>query len=166
MNLYDIATDYVQLQQLVEEIEGSGEEIDESLASAFEAANGDLKAKTDAVLKMVRNFEARAEMLANEAKVFQKKAKSAATGADRLRNMLKRIMVMHNLERIRTDRFTVSTCKTSKPRVSFNIERMPPQYLKQVYIIDPDRKAEATSEAIINEPEWASVEHGSHLRIS
>ena len=166
MNLYDIATDYIQLQQLVEEIEGSGEEIDSSLSSAFEAANGDLKTKTDAVLKMVRNYEARAEMLAAEAKVFQKKARSAALGAERLRNMLKRIMTLHNLEKIRTDRFTVSSCKSSRPKVSFNLERMPPQYLKQVYIIDPERKDEATTEAIINEPEWAVVEHGSHIRIS
>ncbi len=166
MNLYDIATDYVQLQQLVEEIEGSGEEIDESLASAFEAANGDLKAKTDAVLKMIRNYEAKSLMLANEAKVFQKKAKSAEKGADRLRGMLQRILALHNLEKIKTDRFMVSSCKSSKPRVSFDIEKMPRQYLKQVWIIDPERKAEAATEAAINEPEWATVEHGTHLRIS
>jgi hypothetical protein len=166
VNLYDIATDYVQLQQLVEEIEGSGEEIDESLASAFEAANGDLKAKTDAVLKMIRNYEAKSLMLANEAKVFQKKAKSAEKGADRLRGMLKRILTMYSLEKIKTDRFTVSSCKSSRPRVSFNIEKMPQQYLKQVWIIDPDRKEEAATEAAINEPEWATVEHGTHLRIS
>ncbi len=166
MNLYDIATDYIQLQQLVEEIEGSGEEIDASLASAFEAANGDLKAKTDAVLKMVRNYEAKSAMLAAEAKVFQRKAKSAAMGAERLRNMLKRIMQLHKLEKIKTDLFTVSSCRSSQPRVSFNIEKMPEQYLKQVWIIDPERKKEATTEASINEPEWATVEHGSHLRIS
>ncbi len=166
MNLYDIATDYIQLQRLVEEIEGCGEEIDESLASAFEAANGDLKAKTDAVLKMVRNYEARAEMLREESKVFMKKARSASMGADRLRGMLQRIMQMHSLKKIQTDCFTVSACKSSRPRVDFNIERMPQQYLKQVWIIDPERKDEAIAEATVNEPEWATVKHGTHLRIT
>jgi hypothetical protein len=60
----------------------------------------------------------------------------------------------------------VSSCKSSRPKVSFNLEQMPGQYLKQVFIIDPDRKDEATTEAIINEPEWATVDHGTHLRIT
>ena len=55
---------------------------------------------------------------------------------------------------------------SAKCRVDYDITRMPDRFLKQVWVIDPDQKDEARAEALATEPEWATIDHGTTLRIS
>ncbi len=167
MNLYEVAAEYAQLDSLISELEGApGEEIDESLQAAFQQAQGTMKQKVDSVLKLIRNADADADSAGVEAARFKKRSSVARNKADRLRSLLKRVMTHGNIANIKTDNFTVSSYQTPSPRVEYHIEKMPKHYLKQVWVIDPEHKEEARSEAILVEPEWANVVRSTSLRIS
>jgi hypothetical protein len=167
MNLYDVAMEYAQLEELITELDGqSGETVDESLHAAFRHAEGSLKDKVDGVLKLIRNAETDSDRFAEESNRFRKRSQVARNKAGRFRRLLKLVMRTNGMAKIETDNFTVSHFDSAKCRVDYDITRMPDRFLKQVWVIDPDQKDEARAEALATEPEWATIDHGTTLRIS
>lgn len=166
MNLYDVASEYNQLEQLIAELEGeSGESVDESLHAAFQTTSGTLKQKVDAVLKLIRNAETDSDRFAEEANRYKKRSQTAQNKAGRFRRLLKQVMTINNMAKIDTDNFSVSHFDSAKCRVNYTVERMPRRFLKQVWIIDPELKDEARAEALAVEPDWAAIERGTTLLI-
>ena len=81
MNLYDVAMEYAQLEELITELDGqSGETVDESLHAAFRHAEGSLKDKVDGVLKLIRNAETDSDRFAEESNRFRKRSQVALHG--------------------------------------------------------------------------------------
>lgn len=101
--LYEL-TDYLQqVQDLLEQ----GEDVQDTL-EAIEMA---FEEKVEGIVKVIRNFEARAEAKKNEAKRLREQAEVDLNHAQRLKEYLRYELQKVGKQKVQTDLFTVSIRK-------------------------------------------------------
>src|SRR5690625_1538193 len=86
MKLYELEQQFHYLVEAIEEAEDA--EVREILQSAFEQLGHDLGKKIETLVKIMRNYEGEAEMIATERKELQKKERAASNKAARIKELI------------------------------------------------------------------------------
>lgn len=84
--LYEIAEDFRAVEEAL--LEAEDEELKEILKSSLETVEGELEAKLEGMVKLMKNFEAEAEMFKAEEKRLQAKKQAAQKRADSIKEYM------------------------------------------------------------------------------
>ena len=120
MNLFKIEQEYKALQELTEDIEfnpETGEIIDNSelIKQLFdELSNDKLEVKLENIMYIIKELEVSQAALKDEAKRLNEKAKVLENRSNKLREMIKNVMVISNQDKIKTDKFNFSVKRVEK----------------------------------------------------
>lgn len=120
MNLFKIEQEYKALQELTEDIEfnpETGEIIDNSelIKQLFdELSNDKLEVKLENIMYIIKELEVSQGALKDEAKRLNEKAKVLENRSNKLREMIKNVMVISNQDKIKTDKFNFSVKRVEK----------------------------------------------------
>lgn len=144
-SLYAISEDLLALDAILDDSDG---EITEAAASALEqwfAELGDKRdAKVDGYVAVIRTYEARAQNKRDEASRLEKRADIDENKAKRLRERLRDFLVLHDLKKIETSRFTVSVQLSGGVRAMSKlppVDDLPLEFVKTVTTSSPDTDA-------------------------
>lgn len=113
--------------------EGASEELLQQVVDDY-FGTGDMASKVDGYCALIRDMEAQAEVVRQEAARLQARAKSFEGNADRLRSTLRWVMIRRELERIKTAKNTVYL---SKPVPRVHVE--PWAQLPERYVVTTTR---------------------------
>ena len=120
MNLFKIEQEYKALKELTEDIEfnpETGEVIDNSelIKQLFdELSNDKLEVKLENIMYIIKELEVSQTALKDEAKRLSEKAKVLENRSNKLREMIKNVMVISNQDKIKTDKFNFSIKRVEK----------------------------------------------------
>lgn len=146
-SLYKITDDILQIYNLFDNaVDENGEPRDltpeeaETLASWFKVSEDEFKTKFDSYCRLIKNFKITAENIDSERKSYKdeldrlsKRAKSAASHADRLKDALYTAMYAIKCDKFKSEFFTATiqnTADTIKPREGSDLNNVPEKYLK------------------------------------
>ncbi len=163
--LYEIANDFKFLLDLLDT--ETPEEQDESITEAMEHSQLALEVKTEAVVMMMRELEARADARLKEAEFHKRRAEVAANSARRLKDYLHDVMRTIDQLELAAGRFTVNRVRNGgRPPVDFDAALLPERFREVKEVVSWDYDA-ARKEALENpDVEWAHIgERGEHIRI-
>ena len=114
-SLFNIGQEFHALYELADTVEynqETGEIIDnsETLKELFdELSDEKLEVKLENVMYIIKEMEVSQKALKDEAKRLTEKAKVFENRAERLRDMIKNVMVISGQAKIKTDKFSFST---------------------------------------------------------
>lgn len=139
--LYDLEPQYVNLWRLFE----SGQEIDPiqlaEIVSAISAAPpGEVDQKIENLAHWIKELELNAELPRKEAKRLSDRARGYEELAERLRNVLQKVMDAIGVERVSSPLTTIRVQKGPPSVVSVDMSSLPSSLKKQP-VIEPDKKA-------------------------
>lgn len=137
MNLYELNQEYRKAFDAITVDEETGEIIGEE---ALDAITGDLRQKWEAYGIVVKELEADAAALKEEADRLYYRMKVAKKKADYLKNTLSASMQLAGDTELKTSRVAV----TFRKSVSVNIideDLLPKRFLRRKQIIEPDKTA-------------------------
>lgn len=100
MRLYEIPAAYHQLDQLAQE----GEDVSAALA----VLDGELAAKAEAVIYVLRNLDAESDAYASEIKRLTERKRTSEANAERLRGYVRSSMETSGIQRIKAGTFSVT----------------------------------------------------------
>ena len=107
MNLYELTSDYLYLQHLLEDPDEDAEAIESVMANI----KGELEAKADGYAKVIRNMEGSLAAVKAEQERLANKKNILELGIKRLKENLQASMVSMNKRKIETDLFKFSIQK-------------------------------------------------------
>lgn len=120
ISLFQIEQEYCALHQLSQEIDfdsESGEIIDNSelIKQLFdELSNDKLEVKLENIMYIIKELEVSQTALKDEAKRLNEKAKVLENRSNKLREMIKNVIVISNQDKIKTDKFNFSVKRVEK----------------------------------------------------
>lgn len=159
-NIYELESSFDLIWNLIE-----GEVMDESeLDDAFTNLVDDTKDKFENCCKYIKNVDSDIEGIDAEIERLQAKKKSLTNGKDRLKALMKRVLVKMGEKKLPCGTFTVSR-QNNPERVVVDeqyIENIPEKYLKQK---DPEIDRKAMKDVLENgtEEEKKELEGIAHL---
>lgn len=133
-----LATDYANLQQLVET---SDELTPEMIADTLEGIEGELADKLDAVYSHVRNLQGQAKTCGDEAARLSARAKSFNNKADSIRKFVLSCILAAGKDGIKTAKNTFTARAGSESVVVDNAEMLPDDLVNVTTDVAPDKKA-------------------------
>nr|WP_026676745.1 siphovirus Gp157 family protein [Fictibacillus gelatini] len=157
MKLYELAHNYMQIQNMIEEGET------ESLRDTLESIEDAIEDKAENIAKMVQSFNVECEAIKAEEKRLADRRKALETKVNGLKQYLQEQLELAGLNKIKRPTITISIQK-NPPSVSIPDEsKVPSQYL----IMQPKINKKLILEHLKNghEYEWASIHQGKSLRI-
>lgn len=104
MNLYEVTSDYLQLQQMIED----GEDIPEDLLNNVSDA---VEAKADGYARVIRNMEAQISVFKAEENLMADKRKRIEKGVEKLKQNLQNAMIATGKRKFKTNLFSFSIQK-------------------------------------------------------
>jgi membrane-associated HD superfamily phosphohydrolase len=147
MNLYEIEESIKDIFDMIEENEGQYD--DEQLLEVWESLDEDLKAKVDSWCKVIKNFKADEEKIAEEIERLKAKKKSAVNAQIRMKNALCNVLRALQMDKVKTAMFSVYSLKDNS---------------KLVYdssLIGDEYKVEYTSKKIDEKAIKTALENGT-----
>lgn len=108
-SLYDISVEYSALVQELIDVEG---ELTPELEYALQINKDELHKKAEAYALRILDFEGQAELVKVEIARLQKRAQQFQNTADKLRDIIKSAMLQFEVEKIKTERVTLSFRKS------------------------------------------------------
>jgi septal ring factor EnvC (AmiA/AmiB activator) len=115
MNLYEIEESIKDIFDMIEENEGQYD--DEQLLKVWESLDEDLKAKVDSWCKVIKNFKADEEKIAEEIERLKAKKKSAVNAQIRMKNALCKVLRALQMDKVKTAMFSVYSLKDNSKLV-------------------------------------------------
>ena len=139
-SLYEISQALHNVKDILDNAENLDEETIQNLTEALGSVEMNFHEKAENIVKMVKSYEAEAEVIDVEIKRLMARKKTAQNKAETLRAGLKGSMEVHGIDNINSVLFKIAL---SKPRVGgLNItipaEELPQEY--QVVTITPNKK--------------------------
>ena len=139
-SLYEISQALHNVKDILDNAENLDEETIQNLTEALGSVEMNFHEKAENIVKMVKSYEAEAEVIDVEIKRLMARKKTAQNKAETLRAGLKGSMEVHGIDNINSVLFKIAL---SKPRVGgLNItipaEELPQEY--QVVAITPNKK--------------------------
>lgn len=145
VSLYAISEDLLALDSILDETDG---EITEAAAAALDhwfMELGDKRdAKVDGYVAVIRTYEARAQNKRDEAARLEQRADVDDNKAKRLKERLRDFLVLHDLKKLETSRFTVSVQANGGKRaltMTAGVDDLPLEFVKTVTTSSPDTDA-------------------------
>lgn len=107
MNLYEITSDFLTLQQMLED----PDEDPQVVADTLEAVEGELEYKAENYAKVIRNLEGNVVVIKTEVDRLTAKKKSCEAGIKRLKEDLQQAMILTGKRKFKTDLFSFNIQK-------------------------------------------------------
>ncbi|WP_458397859.1 siphovirus Gp157 family protein [Anaerotignum sp.] len=107
MNLYELTTDFLHLQQILEDPETDSEEIEAYMAEV----ESEIEKKADGYAMVIRNMEGSLLAVKSEIERLTAKKNLLEAGISRLKNNLKESMIATGKKKIKTDLFNFNIQK-------------------------------------------------------
>lgn len=125
MNIYEISSDMLKLQEMLENDPES-----QYVKDTLEALAGELKLKCGAYCRVIKNMEANLEGYKNEIDRLTKRKKTLENSIQRLKDALLQSMQATGINKIEDDVFTVAV-RNNAPSLpkDLDINQVPVQYL-------------------------------------
>ena len=163
MNLYELTSNYLYLQQLIEDPEIDAQVI----ADTMEAIEGSIEEKADGYAKVIRNMEASISAIKAEQERLAARKNLLELGIKRLKANLEASMIATGKRKFKTDLFSFSIQKNGgKAPVILDVpvEELPDDYV--VITEKPDLTAIGTYLETHSDCEFAHFgDRGEGLRI-
>lgn len=102
MNLYELTSNYLTLQQMLEDPEADGQMI----ADTMEALDGDIEEKADNYAKVIKNMEATIDAIESEQERLKNKKNLLEMSIKTLKRNLEASMIATGKRKFKTDLFT------------------------------------------------------------
>lgn len=134
-NLYDLMGEYSELQQAAEDPNVDEEQF-AALVNQLDEARGELKDKVDRIAKVLRNLDADCRKLKFEEQRLAQRRKAMENNAESLRNWVRTTMDLLDVDRIKTDMFTVTLGKPTFRVEVLNEKEVPPEYVRTEIKVD------------------------------
>lgn len=112
MNLYELKTNYLKLQELIE----NGELTKEDLQDTISMIDDSIELKAENYAKIIKMQEGNVNVLKEEIERLKLKQTSIQTNVDKLKENLKETMIQLNKDKIKTDLFSITVANV-KPSV-------------------------------------------------
>jgi hypothetical protein len=143
MSLYEIASDYIQLIQMMEDPEMDPQ----ILADTMEGIEGELEVKAESYAKVMKNLEADVAGIKAEIDRLSERKKTIENNIKRMKEALQFSMETTGKTKFKTELFSFSV-RNNAPKVVMDeeyIENVPERFLKYK---DPEINRTAIKEAI------------------
>jgi predicted nuclease with TOPRIM domain len=122
LKLYELAENYRQLQELMEELDN------ETLQDTLESIEDAIEEKIKNIVYLIKNIEADINMFKEEEKRLSTRRKTLENKLENLKNYLETQMRIANLNKIKAGTFNVSFRKTPPKVTVINEEKIPQEY--------------------------------------
>lgn len=141
MNLYELTGSYIQLQNILEDME------DEDIAAALDEVNDSFENKAINTVKMIKAFEADAKAVKEEKQRLGKRQKTLENKAKSLKNYIFDNMKATQKEKIHSDLFNISIRKNPPSLDIHSEEAIPTEfYIEQKPKLDKQKLKEYVKE--------------------
>ena len=141
MNLYELTGSYIQLQNILEDME------DEDIAAALDEVNDSFENKAINTVKMIKAFEADAKAVKEEKQRLGKRQKTLENKAKSLKNYIFDNMKATQKEKIHSDLFNISIRKNPPSLDIHSEEAIPTEfYIEQKPKLDNQKLKEYVKE--------------------
>lgn len=164
--LYELPLEFEQVE--TELIERLGE-LTPELEERINALNVALEDRVEAIAVLIRRNELLEEALQSEVDRLKGKQISYSRTADSLRSYLQRNLEALNRNSVKTNRFSISLCSNSRPRIIFSVD---PEQLPEEYQMIIPAKITINKQVLLDDwqagrglPEGVMIERGRHIRI-
>lgn len=160
--LYELTEDYLKLLELAEDPETDPEVFKDTL----EGLDGEIEIKAEGYAKVIKQLEADAKMLDDEAKRLTARKKAAENNIASMKKNLENAMRACNKIKFKTELFSFGIQK-NPPSVRLDEEHL--EFIPIEYLIPQDPKVD--KKRILEELksgaqfDWATMEQGESLRI-
>lgn len=157
MNLYELSTNYLQIQEMI--LEGA-----EGLEDTLESLNDAIEEKAVGYAKVIKNIEGQVLAIKEEEKRLAERRRSLESNIKRLKENLELSMLDTGKKKIKTNLFTFNIQKNPPSVKILDEEAIPSDYLVK-------QKPKIDKKAIINdlkngvEVEGVEIKQGESLRI-
>lgn len=131
--LYEIANQYAEL-------ENSGLD-PEFIADTLDGIQGEFEDKVENVLKLIKNEQAYADALKDEARSFSERAKVSENKIESLKDYLVSSIEVAGLKSVRAGMMSVSLRSPSKSVEVTDVKKIPVDYVEFDTVIKPDKLA-------------------------
>lgn len=128
-NLYELMSDFAELQAAVEDDDVGEERLDE-LLQAIEETKGSLTQKVDNICRLIRNVDAEEEKFRNEERRLATRRKAKANKAARIRDWLKSSLDLLDLDKVKTDIFEVSIVEQGHRIIVTDESMLPEEFMR------------------------------------
>lgn len=160
MNIYEISSDMLKLQEMLENDPES-----QYVKDTLEALAGELKLKCGAYCRVIKNMEANLEGYKNEIDRLTKRKKTLENSIQRLKDALLQSMQATGINKIEDDVFTVAV-RNNAPKLPSNLDinQVPIDFIiERQYDVDKRGLLQAIKNG---EVEGIALEQTKSLRIS
>lgn len=107
MNLYDLTSDYLQLQQMLEDPEADSDLINDTM----DAIEGAIEEKADNYAKLIKNLEGNSYAIEVEIERLKNKKNTLDMAVKRLKDNLKEAMIATDKKKFKTELFSFNIQK-------------------------------------------------------
>ena len=163
-SLYEITTEMQELMDWLNDPETD----EEAIADTLEGLQFELEKKAEGYCKVIRQFEADAEMFKTEAQRFQQKQAIAENNAKRLKEALKKAMIATGNDKgLNAGLFKLKIAGNGGKRPLKITGIVPDEFVKMMPTNDTDRIRDFLESLDENDScAWAKLEdRGTHLTI-
>lgn len=128
MNIYDLSTEFLNLQTMLEQGAETPEE-EQAIVDALESVQGDLEAKCDGYARVVKNMAAEADAIKTEEKRLATRRKALENGVERLKSTIYNTMTLLGAKKVKTSIGTFSIQKNPWSVDVLDIQKVPARFL-------------------------------------
>lgn len=152
--IYELKSGYIELMMMAED----GEVDEQALHDTMEALEGEIEDKADGCAMIMKELDAKAEIIDKEIKRLQERKKSLENRSDWIKKSLQELMILSGKTKFKTTLFTFSIAK-NPAAVRLDTEDLaiiPERFLKYA---DPTIDKTAMKEAIKNGEDLSGIAH-------
>lgn len=144
-NLYELMGEYAELQAAAEDPDIDAEQFAELLKKVDEA-KGELRDKVDRIAKLLRNLNGDAQKLKYEEQRLARRRQAMDNNAERLRDWVRTTMELLDVDKIKTEMFTVTLGKPSFRVEVLDEKQVPKEYVRTEIKVDKKAILKAANE--------------------
>lgn len=144
-NLYELMGEYAELQEAAENPDVDAEQFAE-LIKKVDEAKGELRDKVDRIARLLRNLDADARKLKYEEQRLAKRRQAMNNNSERLRDWVRTTMELLDVDKIKTEMFTVTLGQPSFRVEVLDETKVPKEYVRTEIKVDKKAVLKAVNE--------------------
>lgn len=152
--IYELKSGYIELMMMAED----GEVDEQALHDTMEALEGEIEDKADGCAMIMKELDAKAEIIDKEIKRLQERKKSLENRSDWIKKSLQELMILSGKTKFKTTLFNFSIAK-NPASVRLDTEDLaiiPERFLKYV---EPSIDKTAIKDALKNGEDLTGIAH-------
>lgn len=166
MNLYQLTSNFVEIDRLISEyLENGEEDLAENLVKANEIIAEEIKNKSNGFVYVFRNVDSQIESIDAEIKRLQELKKQKQSKYESLKKMLKDNMELIGTKKLETDLGNISI-RNNPGKVNITNETLIPDTYKEIIeTVKVDKKAILKDVKAGMEIDGVAIEYGTSLTV-